>query len=222
MRAPPPVGRRDGRTRPHPRGRVRLEGPRNWRAGRGPGCGAFWRAQPAAWRRRWGARRDRRRLLAGQPAKRVDTCADYVLKYAPYLHQDRHLVAGYPIATGVIEGAYRHLVRDRMESTGARWRLPGPEAMPKGAASQRRLPCVLGFPRSARVQAEPRPTLMLTRWHRRPRSHSHRPPHLAFDASSRACHPARRKPIGPPTETGPTNRRVEGTLRSGRTALNLC
>ena len=63
--------------------------------------------------------------------KPVDTCADYLLKYAPYLHYDRYLAAGYPIATGVIEGACRHLVRDRMELTGARWRLVGAEAVLK-------------------------------------------------------------------------------------------
>ena len=37
----------------------------------------------------------------------------------------------YPIATGVIEGACRYLVRDRMELTGARWRLAGAEAVLK-------------------------------------------------------------------------------------------
>ena len=72
--------------------------------------------------------------VAGLPRdtrKPVDTCADYLLKYAPYLHYDRYLAAGYPIATGVIEGACRHLVRDRMELTGARWRLVGAEAVLK-------------------------------------------------------------------------------------------
>ena len=63
--------------------------------------------------------------------KPVDTCADYLLKYAPYLHYDRYLAVGYPIATGVIEGACRYLVRDRMELTGARWRLVGAEAVLK-------------------------------------------------------------------------------------------
>ena len=63
--------------------------------------------------------------------KPVDRCADYLLKYAPYLHYDRYLAAGYPIATGVIEGACRYLVRNRMELTGARWRLVGAEAVLK-------------------------------------------------------------------------------------------
>ncbi len=69
--------------------------------------------------------------LSRDTRKPVDTCADYLLKYAPYLHYDRYLAAGYPIATGVIEGACRHLVRDRMELTGARWRLVGAEAVLK-------------------------------------------------------------------------------------------
>ena len=69
--------------------------------------------------------------LANDTRKPVDTCADYLLKYAPYLHYDRYLAAGYPIATGVIEGACRYLVRDRMELTGARWRLVGAEAVLK-------------------------------------------------------------------------------------------
>ena len=69
--------------------------------------------------------------LSRDARKPVDTCADYLLKYAPYLHYDRYLAAGYPIATGVVEGACRHLVRDRMELTGARWRLVGAEAVLK-------------------------------------------------------------------------------------------
>ena len=39
------------------------------------------------------------------------------------------LQAGLPIATGVIEGACRHVIRDRMEITGARWSLDGAEAI---------------------------------------------------------------------------------------------
>ena len=34
-----------------------------------------------------------------------------------------------PIATGVIEGACRHLIKDRMDITGARWSLVGAEAV---------------------------------------------------------------------------------------------
>ena len=66
--------------------------------------------------------------LSRDTRKPVDTCADYLLKYAPYLHYDRYLAAGYPIASEVIEGACRYLVRDRMKLTGARWRLVGADA----------------------------------------------------------------------------------------------
>jgi hypothetical protein len=38
---------------------------------------------------------------------------------------------GWPISTGVIEGACRHLVKDRMDITGARWSLGGAEAVLK-------------------------------------------------------------------------------------------
>ena len=46
-----------------------------------------------------------------------------------YLHYDRYLAAGYPIATGVVEGAC--LPPRPMELTGARWRLVGAEAVLK-------------------------------------------------------------------------------------------
>jgi hypothetical protein len=59
----------------------------------------------------------------------VDTCADYLLKYAEYLHYDDYLAAGFPIASGVIEGACRYLVGDRMDITGAVWCLESAEAV---------------------------------------------------------------------------------------------
>ena len=45
------------------------------------------------------------------------------------IHDDRYLAAGYPIASGVIEGAYRHVVKDRMERAGMHWTLPGAQAL---------------------------------------------------------------------------------------------
>lgn len=65
------------------------------------------------------------------PAERkpVDACARYLLNNSPYLRYDRYLSQGLPIATGVIEGACRHLVNDRMAVTGARWSLSGAEAV---------------------------------------------------------------------------------------------
>jgi hypothetical protein len=61
----------------------------------------------------------------------VEECADYLCKYRDYLGYARALAEGLPIATGVIEGACRYLVRDRMDKTGARWSLVGAEAVLK-------------------------------------------------------------------------------------------
>ena len=69
------------------------------------------------------------RSLGAADRQPVDVCADYLLNYAPYLKYNHYLAQGYPIATGVIEGACRHLVKDRMEVTGARWSLFGAEAV---------------------------------------------------------------------------------------------
>jgi hypothetical protein len=61
----------------------------------------------------------------------IDDCADYLLKHRRYLRYDQYLAAGTPISTGVIEGACRHLVKDRMDITGACWGLAGAEAVLK-------------------------------------------------------------------------------------------
>lgn len=63
--------------------------------------------------------------------KNADTCANYLLAKSPYLDYPTALANGWPIATGIIEGACRHLVKDRMDITGARWGLPGAEAVLK-------------------------------------------------------------------------------------------
>jgi hypothetical protein len=69
------------------------------------------------------------RAMAAAERQAVDDCADYLLNYSPYLQYDEALADGVPIATGVIEGACRHLVEDRMNLTGARWSLSGAEAV---------------------------------------------------------------------------------------------
>jgi hypothetical protein len=70
-----------------------------------------------------------RHALDAKAAKPVVTCANYLVKNTRWLHYDRALADGLPIATGVIEGACRHLVQDRMGRTGARWSLSGAEAV---------------------------------------------------------------------------------------------
>jgi hypothetical protein len=61
----------------------------------------------------------------------ADTCAAYLTAKAPYLDYATALASGWPIATGVIEGACRYLVADRLGITGARWGLEGAEAILK-------------------------------------------------------------------------------------------
>jgi hypothetical protein len=61
----------------------------------------------------------------------ADEAAAYLTNKAPYLDYPTALQNGWPIATGVIEGACRHLIKDRMDITGARWGLAGAEAILK-------------------------------------------------------------------------------------------
>ena len=71
------------------------------------------------------------RGLSDKKRKAVDTGADYLSNRWSFLQYDLFLEQGFPIATGVIEGACRHLVKDRMDLTGARWRLQSAEAVLK-------------------------------------------------------------------------------------------
>jgi hypothetical protein len=74
-------------------------------------------------------RKATRQQLSQKQRKPVDKCANYLMKYLPMLEYDVYLSEGLPIATGVIEGACRHLIKDRMDLTGARWRLKSAEAV---------------------------------------------------------------------------------------------
>jgi hypothetical protein len=69
--------------------------------------------------------------MSSKPREPIDQCATSLAHHAPYLTYPDSLAKGYPIATGVIEGACRHLGKDRMEITGATWGLEGGEAVLK-------------------------------------------------------------------------------------------
>ena len=75
----------------------------------------------------------------------------------PYLGYPAALARGWPIATGIIEGACRHLVGDRMGITGARWSLAGAQSVlwMRAIARQRRPRRLLGPPHPARTPAQP-------------------------------------------------------------------
>jgi len=67
---------------------------------------------------------------------KADACAAYLTNKAQYLDYPSALRAGWPLATGVIEGTCRYLVADRMDITGARWSLQGAEAILKLRATR--------------------------------------------------------------------------------------
>lgn len=69
--------------------------------------------------------------LRGSRLKAVKDCRNYLIKHKDMLTYNQYLAQGFPIATGVIEGACRHLVKDRMDITGARWGLERAEAVLK-------------------------------------------------------------------------------------------
>jgi len=72
-----------------------------------------------------------RKQLSQHERKPVDCTANYIENNQQRLRYDQALDQGLPIATGVIEGACRHLVKDRMDITGARWGLQRAEAILK-------------------------------------------------------------------------------------------
>ncbi|HPE73192.1 MAG TPA: ISKra4 family transposase [Candidatus Competibacter sp.] len=67
--------------------------------------------------------------LSAAARARLEQIHGYFDRHRDRIHYDRYLAAGYPIASGVIEGACRHAVKDRMERAGMHWTLPGAQAL---------------------------------------------------------------------------------------------
>jgi hypothetical protein len=67
--------------------------------------------------------------LKGTKKKALKRICAYLWKNRARMRYDDYLRAGYPIASGVIEGACRHLVKDRMERAGMHWTIEGAQAM---------------------------------------------------------------------------------------------
>ena len=67
--------------------------------------------------------------LKGEKKTTVQSAITYYQKNQEHMRYDEYLAAGYPIASGVAEGACKHLVKDRMERAGMRWELEGAQAM---------------------------------------------------------------------------------------------
>ena len=77
------------------------------------------------------ALRDAASALPAARRKTAARTATYLDAKAPYLDYPHALAAGWPISSGVIEGTCRHLVKDRMDITGARWGIATAEAILK-------------------------------------------------------------------------------------------
>jgi hypothetical protein len=71
------------------------------------------------------------KCLSKERNKIVEKTTTYLSERSAYTDYAFYLKKGYPIGTGVIEGACRYLVKDRMDITGARWGLTGAEAILK-------------------------------------------------------------------------------------------
>lgn len=67
--------------------------------------------------------------LKGQTRRTLEDTIRYYDARRDSMRYDEYLAAGYPIGSGVVEGACRHLVKDRLERTGMRWTVAGARAM---------------------------------------------------------------------------------------------
>jgi hypothetical protein len=75
---------------------------------------------------------DRQHSRSGWSAgkrKTLKKVLNYLRRNLPYMDYQRYLALGWPIGTGVIEGACRHLVKDRFERAGMRWSVDGAQAL---------------------------------------------------------------------------------------------
>lgn len=67
--------------------------------------------------------------LTGSKRKTLLKVIGYLENNREHMKYDEYLAAGYPIGSGVAEGACRHVVKDRMERSGMRWTVEGAQAM---------------------------------------------------------------------------------------------
>jgi hypothetical protein len=70
-----------------------------------------------------------KRRLSGAKAETLKSVLGYLENNRQHMRYDLYLAAGYPIGSGVAEGACRHVVKDRMERSGMRWTIEGAQAM---------------------------------------------------------------------------------------------
>jgi len=68
--------------------------------------------------------------LRGHRKRKLFVTINYLLRNLHPMHYGEYLAKGYPIGSGVVEGACRHFLKDRMELTGMRWRTDGQRTQP--------------------------------------------------------------------------------------------
>lgn len=69
--------------------------------------------------------------LSKKRREALQTSIGYLHNHRQFMAYDEYLANGYPIGTGVIESACRHIVKDRLDKGGACWTLEGADAMIK-------------------------------------------------------------------------------------------
>jgi hypothetical protein len=77
----------------------------------------------------WFRQEVKTRPLSPATRQKVEAVCNYFEKNWERMRYDQYLATGYPIASGVIEGACRHVVKDRLERTGMHWTVAGAQAM---------------------------------------------------------------------------------------------
>lgn len=69
------------------------------------------------------------RRLRGGAERTLNEVITYYENNREHMRYDEYIAAGYPIGSGVAEGACRHVINDRLEQTGMRWTVPGAQAI---------------------------------------------------------------------------------------------
>ena len=90
-------------------------------------------------------------------ARNIRKTLAYLENKEPYLDYPTALANGWPISAGIIEGACRHLVGDRMGVTGARWSLAGAQSVlwMRAIHASGDTAALLGLPHPRQTPAQP-------------------------------------------------------------------
>jgi len=67
--------------------------------------------------------------LSKAKREKLQAAITYFENNRRFMQYDVYLSSGYPIGSGVVEGACRHVVKDRMEQTGMHWRVSGAQSI---------------------------------------------------------------------------------------------